>query len=581
MDFINIFETIVLSSLIGSLIVLMILIIKEIFKNKLNCTFHYYIWIILLIKLIVPFGPKTSLNLSNMYQKFNLQSTVNDTQIKSAQQLENTDLDNSVPISTFQPSNKSVISKAINIPSKDKVNIEKVLCFVWIFGVVLLIGVTAAGHKRLREIIRSSIKDIDSTHKEILYNCMNSMNITTELEILYSPKISTPSLCGFIKPKILIPVSIADNVSDEEFKYIIMHELSHLKNKDIILNWVITSLSVIYWFSPILLYGFHKMKQDCEFSCDGQVISRLREGENLQYGNAIIRVLELGGNSRRLVGTTSMVMNSSEIKRRIIMISKYKKINIKNVLLGVIIIVIIGGLGIALNISNISSYKNSSKAAASQVEAPAATTKSTVNNTSDGNLLASIKALPNDNTKPLEPFSSDIVIYNSHPEETYPSGIKVTDIGALINDKLVKEGLKSRFIPCPIPKEYIKSYESSRDLITKNVKNYSNTILLDIHRDSFGDKYNDKMQFVLAKSSPHYETNQKFADLLSANIKSLNHIETDIVFYNKGTLYFNQDLSSKSVYIGVGNDKSTDADVEKYVDALVLALKNIQKGSSN
>lgn len=577
MDFINIFETIVLSSLIGSLIVLMILIIKGIFKNKLNCTFHYYIWIILLIKLIVPFGPKTSLNLSNMYEKFNLQNTVNDTQIKSPQQLENTDLDTLVSISTFQPSNQNVISKAINIPSKNKVNIENALCFVWIFGVVLLIGIIAAGHKRLREIIRASIKDIDSTHKEILYNCMNSMNITTKLEILYSPKISTPSLCGFIKPKILIPVSIADNVSDEEFKYIIMHELSHLKNKDIILNWVITSLSVIYWFNPILLYGFHKMKQDCEFSCDGQVISRLSEGENLQYGNAIIRVLELGGNSRRLIGTTSMVMNSSEIKRRIIMISKYKKINIKSVLLGVIIIIIIGGLGIAVNIN---SYKNSSKAAASQVEASAEANKSTVNNTSDGNLLASIKALPKDNTKPLEPFSADIVIYNSHPDEAYLSGIKVTDVAALINDKLVKEGIKSRFIPCPVPKEYIKSYQSTRDLITKNVKNYSNTILLDIHRDA-GDKYNDKILFVLAKSSPHYETNQKFADLLSANIKSSKQIETYTVFYDKGSSYFNQDLSSKSAFIELGNDKSTDADVEKYVDALVLTLKNIQKGSSN
>lgn len=580
MDFINIFETIVFSSLIGSVIVLMILIIKGIFKNKLNCTFHYYIWIILLIKLIVPYGPQTSLNLSNMYQNFYIQSTVNQTQIKSLRQLENINLDTSVSTDTFHPSNKSVISNDTNIPSKNKINIRKVLCFIWISGVVLLIGVIAAGHKRLREITRASVKDIGSNHKEILYNCMNSMNITTELEILYSPKISTPSLCGFIKPKILIPVSIADNVSDEEFKYIIMHELSHLKNKDIILNWVITSLSVIYWFNPILLYGFHKMKQDCEFSCDGQVISRLSEGENLQYGNAIIRVLELGGNSRRLVGTTSMVMNSSEIKRRIIMISKYKKINIKSVLLGVIIIVIIGGFGIALNISNISSYKNSSKVEASQVEAPAVTTKSKVNNTSDGNLLASIKALTNDNTKSLEPFSADIVIYNSHPEEAYPSGIKVTDVGALINDKLVKEGIKSRFIQCPVSKEYIKSYESSRDLITKNVKNYSNTILLDIHRDSV-EQYNDKILFVLAKSSPHYETNQKFADLLSANIKSSKQIETYMVFYNKGTLYFNQDLSSKSAFIELGNDKSTDADVEKYVDALVLTLKNIQKGSSN
>jgi bla regulator protein BlaR1 len=82
----------------------------------------------------------------------------------------------------------------------------------------------------------------------------------------------------------------------------------------------------------------------------------------LQYGNAIIRVLELGGNSNRLMGTTSMVMNSSEIKRRIVMISKYKKVNIKTILLGTIIVVIIGDLGIALNTSK-SQVKTSSSIA--------------------------------------------------------------------------------------------------------------------------------------------------------------------------------------------------------------------------
>ena len=74
------------------------------------------------------------------------------------------------------------------------------------------------------------------------------------------------------------------------WRYPIMHELTHLKNKDIFINWIITFLSMIYWFNPILLYGFHKMRQDCEFSCDGIAISYLDEGENLQYGNAIIKV---------------------------------------------------------------------------------------------------------------------------------------------------------------------------------------------------------------------------------------------------------------------------------------------------
>ncbi|MCY6356253.1 M56 family metallopeptidase [Clostridium sp. ZS2-4] len=587
MDFLSIFEVIVLSSLIGSVIVLMILIIKVIFRNKLNPTFHYYIWIILLIKLIIPFGPQTPLNISNIYQNFYTRSTTNEnmqkTQIKFSKQLKNTDLEGSVAISTFEHSNNSGISNDINIPSKNKVNFEKVFCFIWISGVVLLIGILVAGHKKLREIINTSIKNINSTHKEILYNCMKAMNIQTDVELLYSQKIGSPSLCGFIKPKILIPVSVAINISNEEFKHIIMHELTHLKNKDIFINWVITLLSIIYWFNPILLYGFHKMRQDCEVSCDGQVISYLNKGENIQYGNTIIRVLELGRNSNRIVGTTSMVMNSGEIKRRIIMISEYKKINIKDILLGTILIVIIAGLGIAINTSKISSDKNLAKAATSQTETPAATSKSTVNNTSNKTVSTIMKKTPTDNTKSIGLVSSEIVIYNSHAGEDYPSGLKVTNIGTLINDKLVKEGLKSSFIMCNPPKEYIKSYQNTRNIITKNVKDYSNTILLDIHRDmTENNKSNTKtIQLILAKSNPHYEANKKFADLLLTEFGKSTEVKSSVFEYNKGISYFNQDLSNRSVLIEIGNNMSSDSDVEECVNVLVSALKNIQKGSSN
>ena len=352
MDFLNIFEVILLSSLIGSVIVLLILIIKGIFRNKLSSTFHYYIWLILIIKLIIPVGPQTPLNVSNIYNAFYVQSSTSEnTQINSSNGLDNSNIGGSTSTSALAPKNESLIKSAMNLPLKSKVNIEKVFSFIWILGILLLLGSLVMGYKKLKDIVDSSIKNINRPHKEILSICMETMNIKTEVELSYSSKISSPSLCGLFKPKIIIPVSVAKSVCDEEFKYIIMHELTHLKNKDIFINWVIILLSVIYWFNPVLLYGFHKMRQDLEISCDGQAISYLDDGKNVQYGNAIIRVLELSGSSNRLMGTTSMVMNSSEIKRRIIMISKYKKVNIRNILLGTIIVVIIGGIGIALNTS--------------------------------------------------------------------------------------------------------------------------------------------------------------------------------------------------------------------------------------
>ena len=196
-----------------------------------------------------------------------------------------------------------------------------------------------------------------------------------------------------------------------------------------------------------------------------------------------------------------------------------------------------------------------------------------------GRLLASAKALKNDNTNPIEPFTSDIVIYNSHPDEDYrwASGINISQVGALINDRLVKEGLNSRFIQCTLPKEYTKSYANSREFVMRNVKNYSNTILLDIHRDS-GEKVNsNKILFTLARESPYYEKNLKFVHSLTDYIEHSSKIEPYITYHSKGTLYFNQDLSNKSVLIEIGNDSSTDKDIEDCINALVSALKSTQK----
>ena len=579
-DLINIFEVIVLSSLIGSVIILMILIIKGIFMSKLNSTFHYYIWLILLVKLIIPFGPHTTLDISNLFENSYVQTTTNNNtkelQINSPKQLKTVNTDDLILTNTVQPSNKHENSKGTNIPLR--LSIEKVLCLMWMFGVVLLTGILISGHEKLRDIVKSSVTNINVSHKEILYKCMKTMNIRNKVELSYSSKINSPSLCGFIKAKILIPVSIASNICDEEFKYIMMHELTHLKNKDIFINWIITLLSLVYWFNPILLYGFHKMRQDCEFSCDNQVISYLGVGGNQQYGNALIRVLEIVGTSNRFMGTTPMVMNSFEVKRRILMISKYKKINIKSILLGTVFFVVIGGVGVALNTSNISSNKSIAKATTLQVKTPVTTSKSSVNNPVSASTSSTIKKSSSYSTNSIVPFSADIVIYNSHPNETYPSGLKVTDVGAILNDKLVKEGFNSHFIKITQPKEYTKSFQNTRDILIKNVKQYSNTILLDLHEGFTIEKKADmkKIQFILTKGSPYYKSNKKFVDSLIGNIKNSNDVKSKIFFFQDGISYYNEDLSNKSALIEFGSNMSSDSDIEACVNAFVSALKNTQ-----
>lgn len=575
MDYVRIFKIIILSSLIGSIITIFILAVKKIFKDELSSALHYYIWMILVIKLLIPFGPPYTLDIYKVYEKSNVQNFTKELYNKTSNQLQNTFIKMPMPINKTSSLNKSISNQ--NIISKDNIYIEKILYFIWILGMVSSLIVLVLGYKKLNKIINLSSKAIKHSHKEILHVCMQNMNIRLHLDLLYSSQIASPSICSIIKPRILLPKNVSENISDGEFKYIVIHELCHLKNKDIIVNWLINFLSIVYWFNPILMYSFYRIRQDCELFCDYRVIRLLNDGENVKYGNTLIKILELCGNKEKLAIVTPLLANSSEIKRRIIMISKHKRTTIKSMILGGTLIAIIGALSIAVNSSDVYS-----KVVTTHINTLKAANKNNSSNTTSYlNLSTDIKALQTNNS--VSPFSSDVVIYNSHPTEAYQliPNVNICDIGALVNSRLVNEGVNSKFIKCMPPKDYFKSYDNSRELITKNVVNYSNTALFDIHRELGIDHNCNTIYFVLAKKSPYYEKNSKLTNTLINYIKHSSKVETRIAYYAYGDHYFNQDLSDKSVLIEIGNEFSTDKNVEDCINALVSAINQVNVNLKN
>lgn len=82
-------------------------------------------------------------------------------------------------------------------------------------------------------------------------------------------------LSVIIHPKILISSELVDRLSEEELKFVFMHELAHIKRRDFLINVVCILIQAIYWFNPIIWYSIYKMKQDCEISCDATVLTAL------------------------------------------------------------------------------------------------------------------------------------------------------------------------------------------------------------------------------------------------------------------------------------------------------------------
>jgi bla regulator protein BlaR1 len=327
----SIFDWIVLSSLMGSILVFLILAVKFAFKSTLNANWHYYIWLLLLLRLIIPFNLESPVSIYNFVKLdspgsiFNSQASF--TELKNLS-TETGDSPSKLVGYTIPLNSAEVKKDFTDKPTPtdfEVINWKAALIILWLIGVALLVGYTIFINLKLWYHIRTELKTNSESVTCILETCKSELNITKNIPIVITSKAHTPALFGPIKPLLLIPDSFIKSLADTELKYIILHELAHWKRKDIIINWITAIVQIMHWFNPVIWYGFYRMHQDCELACDALALSSCEPESYKEYGHTIIRVLEMMVTPQWIPGTTRMLSSKSDLVRRIRMISEFKK----------------------------------------------------------------------------------------------------------------------------------------------------------------------------------------------------------------------------------------------------------------
>jgi bla regulator protein blaR1 len=90
-----------------------------------------------------------------------------------------------------------------------------------------------------------------------------------------------------------MPEKVLKTMEYDNLRYIMLHELAHLKRKDIVINWVTLLLQVIHWVNPLIWLAFYKMCVDRELACDEAILMSLDKGEEKKYGNTILDMVEI------------------------------------------------------------------------------------------------------------------------------------------------------------------------------------------------------------------------------------------------------------------------------------------------
>jgi bla regulator protein BlaR1 len=114
------------------------------------------------------------------------------------------------------------------------------------------------------------------------------LNIRKYVSVNISRYVDGPCMIGFFSPIILLPISLTTYLSAEEIKSILLHELSHIKRNDYLLNMVQQFISILLFFNPFAQLINRIINQERENRCDDLVVQTT--AQPLVYAHALLKL---------------------------------------------------------------------------------------------------------------------------------------------------------------------------------------------------------------------------------------------------------------------------------------------------
>ena len=302
-------------SVSGALLLLLILGLKPLYKNKFSKRWQYYIWIVVALRFLLPFTPDTTI-IGSLFEKLDTAAITNEIPTTPNVPVPaDTGNSKAEPIQT----NREITTAAMREP------VDKYVClfFIWSALALVLFVRKITVYQGFIQYIKAGSKEVsDIKILNLLSDCEEKLNIKTRVEISCNPLIASPMLIGFFRPRIILP---AHEWEDKELSYIFVHELIHYRQRDMFYKWLIQIVVCAHWFNPFVYLLEKEVNKSCELSCDEKVISVLDDTARREYGDTLISFLKSNNLYKSSLASVTLTEGAEQLKERLGAIMKFRE----------------------------------------------------------------------------------------------------------------------------------------------------------------------------------------------------------------------------------------------------------------
>jgi beta-lactamase regulating signal transducer with metallopeptidase domain len=317
------FEWLLRTTVQGSLFILLIVTVQALLRQRLGARLRYCLWLLLLIRLVLPWAPESRISLSGLLPGF----------------FERT--------SSLAPSGPAAEATGeVAVRQSQESTIVTILPIIWLAGASVLAGCMLTSNILFWRRIRRSRRLVDPKILRLLADCKSQMGIRRSLKVHTTDAVNSPALFGFLRPRLLLPTDMLTALGARQLRHIFLHELAHLRHLDIVASHLVSVLQILHWFNPLVWLAFYRMRADRELACDELVLSNSNTDEPTRYGRTIISLVERFRQNRYMPAAVGIMENKSQLKRRIAMIARFKKLPKRESLLALVVLAVIAAVAL-------------------------------------------------------------------------------------------------------------------------------------------------------------------------------------------------------------------------------------------
>ena len=322
-------------SLSGTLMALVLMLLRRLLGARLPSAFYYYAWLLVLLRFVLPLpglmpglarpaaAPIPTPAVSAVSFEGAARSYSDDFYHAGAGMVAEEPMLSPVPVVNPLPAGESAETAVPSLAAQRLFDLGQALrsarfwLSVWGIGAVLSALWYVGGYVRFRRELLATAKP--ARPEDLAVYAL----VTDEPcpRLLRSRAVHTPMLLGVLRPVILLPDK---DFSPTMLQGILAHEMTHCRRGDVLFKWFAVLVSILHWFNPVTLLFRSELDRACELACDEMLLRDMNAGEKQLYGDML---LSLAADRRmpRSVVATSFAVEKRNLKERLVQIMTYKK----------------------------------------------------------------------------------------------------------------------------------------------------------------------------------------------------------------------------------------------------------------